>query len=77
VRGLGMMLAVELVKDNASKEPDGDLGNAVIARCADEGLLVLTCGAAHNVVRWVPPLNATAAEVDEGLAIFGHVLEAV
>jgi 4-aminobutyrate aminotransferase len=77
VRGLGMMLGVEFVKDRASKEPDGDLGNAVIARCADEGLLVLNCGAAHNVVRWVPPLNATADEVDEGLAIFGHVLGAI
>ncbi|HEY7599794.1 MAG TPA: aminotransferase class III-fold pyridoxal phosphate-dependent enzyme, partial [Candidatus Limnocylindrales bacterium] len=77
VRGRGLMLGVELVKDRASREPDGVLGEAVIARCADEGLLVLTCGAAHNVVRWVPPLNVTAAEVDEGLAIFGRVLEAL
>jgi len=65
------------VRDQSTREPDGDLGNAVIARCADEGLLVLTCGADHNVVRWVPPLNATADEVDQGLAIFGGVLEAL
>ena len=77
IRGLGMMLGVEFVRDQATHAPDGDLGNAVIARCADEGLLVLTCGADHNVVRWVPPLNATADEVDEGLAIFGRVLEAL
>jgi 4-aminobutyrate aminotransferase len=77
IRGLGMMLGVEFVRDQSTHEPDGDLGNAVIARCADEGLLVLTCGADHNVVRWVPPLNATADEVDEGLAIFGRVLEAL
>jgi 4-aminobutyrate aminotransferase len=77
VRGLGMMLGVEFVRDRATREPDGDLGNAVIARCADEGLLVLTCGAAHNVVRWVAPLNATAEEVDEALGIFGRVLEAL
>jgi 4-aminobutyrate aminotransferase len=77
IRGLGMMLGVEFVRDQSTREPDGDLGNAVIARCADEGLLVLTCGADHNVVRWVPPLNATADEVDQGLAIFGRVLEAL
>jgi 4-aminobutyrate aminotransferase-like enzyme len=77
VRGLGLMLGVEFVRDRVTREPDGDLGNAVIAACADEGLLVLTCGAAHNVVRWVPPLNATAEEVDEALGIFGHVLEAL
>jgi 4-aminobutyrate aminotransferase len=77
LRGLGLMLGVEFVRDQSTREPDGDLGNAVIARCADDGLLVLTCGADHNVVRWVPPLNATADEVDEGLAIFGRVLEAL
>ncbi len=77
IRGLGLMLGVEFVRDQKTKEPDGDMGNAVIARCADEGLLVLNCGAAHNVVRFVPPLNATAEEVDEALGIFGRVLEAI
>lgn len=75
VRGRGLMIGVELVKHRATREPDGALGDALIARCADEGLLVLTCGAAHNVIRWVAPLNATAAEVEEALAIFGRVLE--
>ena len=39
------MLGVEFVRDRETREPDGELGNAVIARCADAGLLVLTCGA--------------------------------
>jgi len=77
IRGLGLMLGVEFVRDGETREPDGDIGNAVIARCADEGLLILNCGAAHNVVRWVPPLNATADEVDEALGIFGQVLGAL
>jgi 4-aminobutyrate aminotransferase len=53
------------------------MGDAVIARCADEGLLLLTCGAAHNVVRWIPPLDVTSAEIDEGLATFSRVLSAL
>jgi 4-aminobutyrate aminotransferase len=77
VRGPGLMIGVEFVKDRATREPDGAMGDAVIARCADEGLLLLTCGAGHNVVRWIPPLDVTGAEIDEGLATFGRVLSAL
>jgi 4-aminobutyrate aminotransferase len=77
VRGWGLMVGVELVTDRATRSPDGALANAVIARCADAGLLVLTCGAAHNVVRWLCPLDVSEAEIDEGLGIFGRALEAV
>jgi 4-aminobutyrate aminotransferase len=77
VRGKGLMIGVDFVKDQMTREPDGAAGDMVIARCADEGLLILTCGPAHNVVRWVAPLNASAAEVDEGLGIFGSVLAAL
>jgi 4-aminobutyrate aminotransferase len=76
VRGRGLMLGVELVRDRETREPDGALGADVIARCADEGLLLLTCGPAHNVVRWLAPLDVSAAEIDEGLAIFDRVLAA-
>jgi 4-aminobutyrate aminotransferase len=74
VRGRGLMLGVELVRDRETREPDGAMGSAVIARCADEGLLLLTCGPAHNVVRWLAPLNVTADEIDEGLGTFERVL---
>jgi 4-aminobutyrate aminotransferase len=76
VRGRGLMLGVELVLDRETREPDGELGDAVIARCADAGLLLLTCGPAHNIVRWLAPLDVTAAEIDEGLGIFERVLAA-
>jgi 4-aminobutyrate aminotransferase len=76
VRGRGLMLGVELVRDSATLEPDGDLADRLIARCADAGLLLLTCGPAHNVVRWLAPLNVTDAELDEGLAVFDGVLAA-
>jgi 4-aminobutyrate aminotransferase len=76
VRGRGLMLGVELVRDPATLEPDGELADRLIASCADAGLLLLTCGVAHNVVRWLAPLNVTEAEIDEGLAVFGDVLAA-
>jgi 4-aminobutyrate aminotransferase len=74
VRGPGLMVAVEFVKDRATREPDGAMGDATIARCLDEGLMLLTCGPAHNIVRWIPPLDVTSAEIQEGLGIFRKVL---
>ena len=77
VRGPGLMIGVEFVRDRATREPDGATAEALLARCADDGLLVLSCGPAHQVVRWIPPIDATSAEVDEALAIFWTALGAV
>jgi 4-aminobutyrate aminotransferase len=77
VRGLGLMIGVEFVSDRATREPDGALCEAVIQGCADAGLLVISCGVEHNVIRWIAPLNVTSAEIDEALGIFGHVLRSV
>ena len=74
VRGPGLMIGVELVKDRATREPDGATCEAVVGRCADEGLLVLSCGVQHNVIRWIPPLDVTREEIAEALGIFRHVL---
>jgi 4-aminobutyrate aminotransferase len=74
VRGPGLMVGVEFVKDRATGEPDGATADALVAQCADDGLLVLTCGRAHQVVRWIPPIDVSAAEIDEGLAIFWAAL---
>ena len=46
----------------------------LIAACADAGLLVLTCGYSHQVVRWIPPINVDAAEIAEAVEIFGETL---
>lgn len=74
VRGPGLMIGVELVRDRGSRAPDGALADALIGRCADLGLLVLTCGPDHNVVRWLAPLDVSASEIDEGVAIFARAL---
>src|SRR3954453_15185992 len=75
VRGPGLMIGVELVADRSSRTPDGALADAVAARALDAGLLVLTCGPSHQVVRWIPPLDVTVPELEEALRIFEGALE--
>jgi 4-aminobutyrate aminotransferase len=77
VRGPGLMVGVELVRDRATREPDGDLATALVARSAELGLLVLSCGLAHQVVRWIPPIDVTSAEIGEAVEIFGEALRTV
>jgi 4-aminobutyrate aminotransferase len=77
VRGPGLMIGVELVSDRRARRPDGELANRVQARAADLGLLVLTCGPEHQVIRWIAPLDVSPAEVAEGLEIFGEALRTV
>jgi 4-aminobutyrate aminotransferase len=77
LRGPGLMVGVEFVRDRATREPDGSIADRLSGACADNGLLVLTCGAQHEVVRWIPPLDVTAAEISEGVEIFGETLASI
>jgi len=74
IRGRGLMIGVEFVRDRGTREPDSSLPDQLMAACADAGLLVLTCGHSHQVVRWIPPIDVTAAEIAEGVEIFGETL---
>jgi len=74
VRGRGLMVGVEFVRSRETGEPDGETAHAVMNRAADLGLLVLTCGRAHQTIRWIPPLDVSAAEISEALEIFGEAL---
>jgi 4-aminobutyrate aminotransferase len=74
VRGRGLMIGVEFVKDRASRLPDGAMADAVIERAREAGLLLLSCGIAHQVIRWIPPLDVTVPEVEESLRIFEGAL---
>ncbi len=67
VRGRGLMIGVETTAELAPRLMNG---------AADAGLLVLLAGGTHDVVRWLPPLDVSAAEIAEGLAIFERVLAA-
>jgi 4-aminobutyrate aminotransferase len=77
VRGRGLMIGVEFVRDRTTREPDGVLPDRLMAACADAGLLVLTCGRSHEVVRWIPPLDVSPAEIAEAVEIFGETLAGI
>jgi 4-aminobutyrate aminotransferase len=77
IRGRGLMVGVEFVRDRETREPDATLPDRLMAACADAGLLVLTCGSSHQVIRWIPPLNVDAAEIAEGVEIFGETLAGI
>lgn len=69
VRGLGAMVAFELIKDPKSKEPDAALTAAIVASAEKRGLILLSCGTEANVVRLLSPLTIPDAILEEGLAI--------
>ncbi|KAA0594012.1 4-aminobutyrate aminotransferase/(S)-3-amino-2-methylpropionate transaminase [Azospirillum lipoferum] len=75
VRNLGAMVAMELVTDRETKEPAADLTKALVAKAAEKGLILLSCGTYANVIRILVPLTASDALVDEGLDIIERSLE--
>ena len=77
VRGLGAMLAIELVSDPATKEPDADTASAVVEAAAERGLLLLKSGIYANCIRVLAPLILTDAELDEALAVREEALDSV
>ena len=77
VRGRGLMVGVAFTREPATREPDGVLPDRLMAACADAGLIVLTCGSLHEVMRWIPPLDVTAAEIAEAVEIFGESLASI
>jgi 4-aminobutyrate aminotransferase len=74
VRGPGLMIGVEFVKDRGTREPDGATAEAVANRASDAGLLLLTCGIHHQTIRWIPPLDVTVPEIEEALRVFEGAL---
>lgn len=77
VRGLGLMLGVELVKDRATKEPARDECAAVFERCKDLGLLIGKGGLYGNVLRIKPPMCLTEADADFMLEAIDEALASV
>ncbi|HBB95455.1 MAG TPA: aspartate aminotransferase family protein [Blastocatellia bacterium] len=74
VRGMGMMIGVEFVKDRASKIPDPDLRDRVEMETFNRGVILLGCG--PNSIRWSPPLILTKDNVDVALEIFDQAIAA-
>jgi len=75
VRGMGLMIGVELV--NSDGTPAGSLCERLLEECRKRGLLLINCGPERNIVRFIPPLTISDGELDEALAIFAAALEAI
>ena len=76
VRGLGPMLAIELVTDRETKEPDSALAVEVLEQARAGGLIVIRCGIYHNVVRLLAPLVTSDDDAREAIKILGQALDA-
>jgi 4-aminobutyrate aminotransferase/(S)-3-amino-2-methylpropionate transaminase len=69
VRGLGPMLAIELVKDRETKKPAAEEAAALVKYCVDHGVVILMCGTFNNVIRFLPPLVIADPELNRGLSV--------
>jgi 4-aminobutyrate aminotransferase/(S)-3-amino-2-methylpropionate transaminase len=67
VRGLGSMVAIELVRNRRADQPDAELTRALVQRAAARGLVILSCGVYGNVIRLLAPLTISDALLAEGL----------
>ena len=77
VRGLGAMLAIELVHDRETKEPAPDLAGAVIDAALERGLILLKAGVYGNCIRVLCPLTISDPELDDALHAWDGALAAV
>jgi 4-aminobutyrate aminotransferase len=74
VRGIGLMIGVEFVKDVDTKEPAEELRDRIVDNAFYRGLLLLGCG--KSTIRFAPPLMASRHDVDQALEIFEEALVA-
>jgi 4-aminobutyrate aminotransferase / (S)-3-amino-2-methylpropionate transaminase / 5-aminovalerate transaminase len=75
VRGLGAMLAIELVHDRDTKNPAPEIASAVVEAAAERGLLLLKSGIYSNCIRVLVPLVVSDGELDEALGVWEQALE--
>jgi len=69
VRGVGAMQGIEFVHNSDPRKPNGELCHAVIAGCAERGLILLSAGTFKNIIRVLAPLVITDEQLNQGLDI--------
>jgi 4-aminobutyrate aminotransferase len=74
VRGLGLMVGTEFLVDGSQAKAK-PMVKQIIQSAEKQNLLLLSCGTYDNTLRWIPPLNVTAEQINDGLKIFGKALE--
>jgi 4-aminobutyrate aminotransferase/(S)-3-amino-2-methylpropionate transaminase len=72
VRGVGAMVGVEFVADRETKQPDENFTGALVGEAMKRGVIAVTCGPYHNVLRHLVPLVITDEELDEGLDVLAE-----
>ena len=77
VRGIGPMIAIELVNDRDSKTPAPDKTKELVKYCFDRNLIILACGTFGNVIRFLMPLVITDEQLNQGMEILDNGLTAV
>jgi 4-aminobutyrate aminotransferase len=75
VRGKGLMIGVEIVKDKKSKERDKERRDKIVYKCFEKGVLLLPAG--ENCIRFCPPLIISKEEIDIGIEIFEGVIKEI
>ncbi len=75
VRGLGVMQAIELVKDKRTKEPNKVAADKLARFCLEHGLVILGCGTYGNIIRLLMPLSTDISDLDIGLSIIEEGLK--
>ena len=76
VRGLGPMLAIELVRDPVGREPDAALTNLITAETLKRGLITIRAGLYSNCLRFLPALTIQDEQIDEGMAVLAEAVTA-
>jgi 4-aminobutyrate aminotransferase len=78
VRGMGLMIGIEIVKDKLSKSPEKELAKKIVNKSIENGLLLIQpIGFHKNIIRMAPPLIMNEVEIRKGLQIFEEVLREI
>ncbi len=72
IRGRGLMVAVEFSDEEGA--PNAAMADAILAACLEQRLLLLNCGSYRNILRWIPPLIVTRAQIDEAVEIYAKAV---
>jgi 4-aminobutyrate aminotransferase len=74
VRGQGLMIGTEFILDGTQAKAK-PMVKQIIQSAEKSDLLLLSCGTYDNIIRWIPPLNVTSEQINDGLNIFGNALK--
>lgn len=75
IRHLGAMIAMELIQDGDPEKPDPELTKALVAKAAENGVILLSCGIRANVIRFLPPLTITDELIQESMLILDKIFD--